>query len=95
MKVSIRQRLGAMLAAAVVLMESGFAKKTGVKPMARLVAYAHAGVEPQLMGLGPGPKNKKRAARRPPSLIHGFLVYVISIIFMSFMCLPLPYSSKT
>jgi acetyl-CoA C-acetyltransferase len=39
--------------AAVVLMDSAFAKKQGAKPMARLVAYAHAGVEPQLMGLGP------------------------------------------
>jgi acetyl-CoA C-acetyltransferase len=41
--------------AAVVLMDSSYAKKTGAKPMARLVAYAHAGVEPQVMGLGPIP----------------------------------------
>ncbi len=41
--------------AAVVLMEASVAKKSGIKPMARLVAYAHAGVEPQLMGLGPIP----------------------------------------
>jgi acetyl-CoA C-acetyltransferase len=41
--------------AAVVLMESAAARKAGIKPMARLVAYAHAGVEPQLMGLGPIP----------------------------------------
>jgi acetyl-CoA C-acetyltransferase len=41
--------------AALVLMESSFAKKSGVKAMARLVAYAHAGVEPQVMGLGPIP----------------------------------------
>ena len=41
--------------AAVVLMESSHAKRTGSKPMARLVAYAHAGVEPQVMGLGPIP----------------------------------------
>src|SRR3954470_20064531 len=41
--------------AAVVLMDSSFAKKSGVKPLARLVAYAHAGVDPQLMGLGPIP----------------------------------------
>jgi acetyl-CoA C-acetyltransferase len=45
--------------AAVVLMESGFAKKSNIKPMARLVAYAHAGVEPQLMGLGPIPAVKR------------------------------------
>ncbi|MSQ50532.1 MAG: acetyl-CoA C-acyltransferase [Betaproteobacteria bacterium] len=42
-------------AAAVVLMEAGEAKKQGAKPLARLVAYSHAGVEPQLMGLGPIP----------------------------------------
>jgi acetyl-CoA C-acetyltransferase len=41
--------------AAVVLMESQTAKRTNAKVMARLVAYAHAGVEPQLMGLGPIP----------------------------------------
>jgi len=42
-------------AAAVVLMEKSAAQKQGAKPLARLVAYAHAGVEPQLMGLGPIP----------------------------------------
>jgi acetyl-CoA C-acetyltransferase len=46
-------------AAAVVLMEAGAAKKSGIKPMARLVAYAHAGVDPQLMGLGPIPAVKR------------------------------------
>jgi acetyl-CoA C-acetyltransferase len=44
-------------AAAVVLMDAKAAKNH--KPMARLVAYAHAGVEPQLMGLGPIPAVKK------------------------------------
>jgi acetyl-CoA C-acetyltransferase len=41
--------------AAVVLMESNAAKKQNIRPLARLVAYAHAGVEPQVMGLGPIP----------------------------------------
>lgn len=45
--------------AAVVLMEASFAQKHGMKPMARLVAYAHAGVEPQVMGLGPIPAVKR------------------------------------
>src|SRR5439155_1280278 len=40
-------------AAAVVLMEAKAAQKAGARPMARLVAYAHSGVEPQLMGLVP------------------------------------------
>jgi acetyl-CoA C-acetyltransferase len=44
-------------AAAVVLMDAKTAKSH--KPMARLVAYAHAGVEPQLMGLGPIPAVKR------------------------------------
>jgi acetyl-CoA C-acetyltransferase len=42
-------------AAAVVLMEAGVAKARGLKPMARLVAYAHAGVDPKYMGIGPVP----------------------------------------
>jgi acetyl-CoA C-acetyltransferase len=45
--------------AAVVLMEANAAKKANLKPLARLVAYAHAGVEPQLMGLGPIPAVRK------------------------------------
>src|SRR5919206_693601 len=46
-------------AAAVVLMDAKAAQRAGVKPMARLVAYAHAGVEPQVMGLGPIPAVKR------------------------------------
>src|SRR3954468_15652871 len=44
-------------AAAVVLMDAQTAKSH--KPMARLVAYAHAGVDPQVMGLGPIPAVKR------------------------------------
>jgi len=44
-------------AAAIVLMDARQAKNH--KPLARLVAYAHAGVEPQVMGLGPIPAVKK------------------------------------
>ena len=46
-------------AAAVVLMDREAAQKAGAKPMARLVAYAHAGVEPHVMGLGPIPAVKR------------------------------------
>ncbi|MEZ7827879.1 MAG: acetyl-CoA C-acyltransferase family protein [Brachymonas denitrificans] len=42
-------------AAAVVLMDGEAAKARGAKPLARLVAYAHAGVEPRIMGIGPVP----------------------------------------
>jgi acetyl-CoA C-acetyltransferase len=40
-------------AAAVVLMEAGAARQANVQPMARLVAYGHAGIDPKIMGLGP------------------------------------------
>jgi len=40
-------------AAAVVLMEKSAAAKKGLKAMARLVAYGHAGIDPKIMGLGP------------------------------------------
>jgi acetyl-CoA C-acetyltransferase len=50
-------------AAAVVLAEASAAAKAGLKPMARLVAYAHAGVEPRVMGLGPVPATKKALAK--------------------------------
>jgi len=58
-------------AAAVVLMEAKAAEKAGVKPLARLVAYAHAGVEPQLMGLGPIPAVRKvfeKASLKPADM---------------------------
>jgi acetyl-CoA C-acetyltransferase len=45
-------------AAAVVLMEASVAKVRGLKPLARLVAYAHAGVDPKLMGIGPVPASR-------------------------------------
>ena len=40
-------------AAALVLMEAGAAKARGAKPMARLVGYAHTGLDPKIMGVGP------------------------------------------
>lgn len=42
-------------AAAVVLMERRVAVQRGLRPLGRLVAYAHAGVEPKYMGIGPVP----------------------------------------
>jgi acetyl-CoA C-acetyltransferase len=44
-------------AAALVLMNEAQAKTT--KPIARLVAYGHAGVDPEYMGLGPIPASQK------------------------------------
>jgi acetyl-CoA C-acetyltransferase len=50
-------------AAAVILMERKAAEKKGLKPLARLVAYAHAGVDPKYMGIGPIPAVKKAMER--------------------------------
>jgi acetyl-CoA C-acetyltransferase len=40
-------------AAAVVLMDAAAAKARGLAPMARLVGYAHTGLDPKIMGVGP------------------------------------------
>jgi len=42
-------------AAAVVMADSEYAKKNGLKPIAKLVGYAFAGVAPEIMGVGPVP----------------------------------------
>ena len=46
-------------AAAVVLMSLAEAKKRGIEPLARIVSWAHAGVDPSIMGTGPIPASKK------------------------------------
>ena len=46
-------------AAAIVLMTAEEAKKRGVEPLARIVSWANAGVEPEIMGTGPIPASKK------------------------------------
>ncbi|TWR95511.1 acetyl-CoA C-acyltransferase family protein [Pseudomonas saxonica] len=54
-------------AAALVLASGDAVRASNLTPMARLVAYAHAGVEPELMGLGPIPATRlalKRAGLR-------------------------------
>jgi acetyl-CoA C-acetyltransferase len=50
-------------AAACVLMEAGAASRAGLAPMARLVSYAVAGVDPSIMGTGPIPAVKLALAR--------------------------------
>ncbi len=49
--------------AALVLMERAEAEKRGLKPLARLVSYGHAGVEPKIMGIGPVPATRKALER--------------------------------
>jgi acetyl-CoA C-acetyltransferase len=46
-------------AAAVVLASRASVERHGLRPLGRLVAYAHAGVEPELMGIGPVPAVRK------------------------------------
>jgi acetyl-CoA C-acetyltransferase len=50
-------------AAALVLMEQRAAENRGLKPLARLVGYATAGVEPKYMGIGPVPAVKRVTQR--------------------------------
>ncbi|WP_257557479.1 acetyl-CoA C-acyltransferase family protein [Sphingobium sp. CFD-2] len=50
-------------AAAVVLASGEAVKAQGLKPLARLVAYGHAGVDPAYMGIGPVPATRKALER--------------------------------
>jgi acetyl-CoA C-acetyltransferase len=50
-------------AAAVVLASAQAVRAHGLRPLARLVAYAHAGVDPKIMGIGPVPATRKVLAR--------------------------------
>jgi acetyl-CoA C-acetyltransferase len=58
-------------AAALVLMTASEAAKRGLKPLARIAAFATAGVDPALMGTGPIPATRKalgRAGWKPDDL---------------------------
>ncbi len=46
-------------AAAVVVMKESKAKELGLTPMAKIVSYANAGVDPKIMGTGPIPATRK------------------------------------
>ncbi len=50
-------------AGAVVMASSEKAKELGLKPLARLVSYGHAGVEPEYMGIGPVPASRNALAK--------------------------------
>ena len=55
-------------AAAVVLMDGDTVAKRGAQPLGRLVAYAHAGVDPRVMGIGPVPATRAALKRAGLSL---------------------------
>ena len=46
-------------AAVVLMMTAAEAKRRGIEPLARIVSWAHAGVDPSIMGTGPIPASKK------------------------------------
>ncbi len=50
-------------AAALVLMTAAEAARRGLKPLARIASWAHAGVEPEIMGAGPIPASQKALAK--------------------------------
>lgn len=55
-------------AASLVLMTAQEAVKRGLKPLARIISYGHAGVDPALMGIGPVPAMRQAAQRGGISL---------------------------
>ena len=58
-------------AAALVLMSAAEAKARGLKPLARIASWAHAGVDPKVMGTGPIPASRaalKKAGWQPSDL---------------------------
>lgn len=50
-------------ASAMLVTSLAYAKSHGLKPLARVVSWGHAGVEPSLMGMGPVPASKKALER--------------------------------
>jgi len=50
-------------AAAVLVMSADKAKALGLKPLARIVSFASAGVDPATMGMGPAPASRKALAK--------------------------------
>jgi acetyl-CoA C-acetyltransferase len=69
-------------AAALVLMERSVAEQKGLKPLARLVAYSHAAVDPKYMGVGPTPAIQKLFAKTGKS-VQDIDVFEINEAFAS------------
>jgi acetyl-CoA acyltransferase 2 len=63
-------------AAALVLVSEDYAKSAGLKPLARLVQWSVAGVDPSLMGIGPAPAIRGALARADLTLADMDLVEV-------------------
>jgi acetyl-CoA acetyltransferase family protein len=63
-------------AAATVIASADYAKARGLKPLGRLVAWAVAGVEPKIMGIGPAPAARKALQKAQMKLEQMDLVEV-------------------
>ena len=72
-------------AAALVLASGAAVRADNLVPMARMVAYAHAGVEPELMGLGPIPATRL-ALKRAGLTIEDMDVIEANIAFAAQAC---------
>ncbi|MEL7379646.1 MAG: beta-ketothiolase BktB [Pseudomonadota bacterium] len=55
-------------AASVILMTAKEAERRGLSPMAKVVSYGHAGVDPQFMGIGPVPAMEIALAKADRSI---------------------------
>ena len=71
--------------AALVLASGAEVQRRGAKPQARLVAYGHAGVEPDVMGLGPIPASRK-ALKKAGLSIHDIDVIESNEAFAAQAC---------
>lgn len=72
-------------AAALVLATGSVVQTSNLQPLARLVSYAHAGVEPQLMGLGPIPATRL-ALKRAGLTVKDLDVIEANIAFAAQAC---------
>ncbi len=50
-------------AAATVVMSAAKARELGLKPLAKIISYASAGVDPRIMGMGPVPASRRALSR--------------------------------
>ena len=72
-------------AAALVMATGAAVQANNLRPMARLVSYAHAGVEPELMGLGPIPATRL-ALKRAGLTVADMDVIEANIAFAALAC---------
>jgi acetyl-CoA C-acetyltransferase len=57
-------------AAALLLASEAAVRDHGLRPMARIMAYGHAGVDPDYMGMGPVPASQQALARAGLGVAH-------------------------